>query len=246
MRRTGRDRVVIRWWMRRLARALGLRIRVRGQVPRETSLWCCNHVSWLDIVVLGTVGEFVFVSKSEVSEWPLVGWLARAAGTVFLKRGAGHSNAVSRMLEGRLQAGQSVVIFPEGTTTEGLSVKSMYPRLFNAAVATATPVQPVALRFSERGALSALAPFIGDDTFLAHLGRLLKHREGFDVDLKLLPRINPAGLDRRSLAHAARAIVQSGLNDLFDCRFPTTETIAANSSASPSTKCESNLVSRAG
>jgi len=246
MRRTGQDRVVIRWWMRRLARTLGLRIRVRGHFPGETSLWCCNHVSWLDIVVLGAIGEFVFVSKSEVGGWPLVGWLARAAGTVFLKRGAGHSNSVSRTLEACLQNGQSIVIFPEGTTTEGLSVKPMYPRLFNAAVATATPVQPVALRFTERGALSSLAPFVGDDTFLTHLGRLLTHREGLDVDLKLLPRINPEGLDRRSLAHATRAIVQSGLNELFDCRFPMTENAPIDSSGSHSTSYENNLASRAG
>ncbi len=246
MRGTGRDRIIVRWWMRRLAHALGLRIRVRGRCPREASLWCCNHVSWLDIVVLGAVGEFVFVSKSEVSEWPLVGWLARAAGTIFLKRGTGHSNSVSRTLAEHLQNGQSVVIFPEGTTTEGRTVKPMYPRLFAAAVASATPVQPVALRFSERGALSSLAPFVGDDTFLSHLRRLLKQREGFDVDLRLLPQINPEGLDRRSLAHATRAIVQSGLNELFDCRFPMTGNSSIASSAPYSTNYENNLASRAG
>lgn len=246
MRGTGRDRIIIRWWMRQLAHTLGLRIRVRGKSPRETSLWCCNHVSWLDIVALGAVGEFVFVSKSEISGWPLVGWLAKAAGTVFLKRGAGHSNAVSRTLEAFLQQGRSVVIFPEGTTTEGLSVKPMYPRLFSAAVATATPVQPVALRFSERGAHSSLAPFIGDDTFLAHLVRLLRHREGLDVDLRLLPLINPEGLDRRSLAHASRTIIQSGLNELFDCRFPMMGNARIASSQSHSTEYENNLVSRTG
>ena len=208
--------------MRHLARILGLRIRVRGRVPRETSLWCCNHVSWLDIVALGAMGDFVFVSKSEVGNWPLVGWLARAAGTVFLQRGAGNCSAVAETLASHLRAGQSVVIFPEGTTSDGLLVRPMFPRLFSAAISAAAPVQPVALRFSERGTLSLLAPFIGDDTFLAHLMRILRHPEGVDVDIRLLPPINPQKLDRRSLAHATRAIIQSGLNEQLDCRLPIT------------------------
>jgi len=228
LRRLGRGGHLVHWWLGRMARVLGLRIRVRGQIPSETSLWCCNHISWLDIVALGAVRELVFVSKSEVADWPLVGWLARAAGTIFLKRGAGQSLAVSETLGANLRSGQSMVIFPEGTTSDGLTVKPMYPRLFSAAISAGTPIQPVALRFSERGALSLVAPFIGNDTFVAHLMRILKQTEGFDVDIRLLPRVSPQGLDRRSLAHATHAIIQSGLNELFDGRFPMTETVAVD------------------
>lgn len=228
LRRFGRGGDIVHWWLRLLAHVLGLRIRVRGPIPGGTSLWCCNHVSWLDIVALGAVGELVFVSKSEVGDWPLVGWLARAAGTVFLKRGAGQSRALTETLGASLRNGQSIAIFPEGTTSDGLSVKPMYPRLFGAAIAAGTPVQPVALRFSERGAVSLMAPFIGNDTFLAHLMRILKQTEGFDVEIRLLPQVSPQGLDRRSLAHATRAIIQSGLNELFDCRLRMTETVAAD------------------
>ncbi|HYW75770.1 MAG TPA: lysophospholipid acyltransferase family protein [Gammaproteobacteria bacterium] len=227
LRRFGRGGGIVHWWLRRLARVLGLRIRVRGRIPGGASLWCCNHVSWLDIVALGAVRDIVFVSKAEVGSWPLVGWLARAAGTVFLKRGAGQSQVLCETLDASLRSGQSIAIFPEGTTSDGLSVKPMYPRLFGAAIAAGTPVQPVALRFSERGALSLVAPFIGDDTFLAHLMRLLKQTEGVDVDIRLLPQVSPQGLDRRSLAHATRAIIQSGLNELFDCRFPMTNPVTA-------------------
>lgn len=245
LRRQGRGRSIIRWWMRRVARVLGLRIRVRGQIPRQTSLWCCNHVSWLDIVALGATGDFVFVAKAEVSHWPLVGWLARAAGTVFLQRGAGASGAVSETVDACLRSGQSVVIFPEGTTSDGLSVRPMYPRLFSAAISAPVPVQPVALRFSQRGAPSLLAPFIGDDTFLAHLRRVLKQPEGIEVDIRLLPRVNPRGLDRRSLAHATRAIIQSGLNEVFDCRFPMTDSTGTGAADGLRT-CKNGMISRAG
>lgn len=216
LRRKGRGQTVIRWWMRSLAGILGLHIRVRGPRPAPATLWCSNHVSWLDVVALGAIADLSFVSKAEVRGWPLIGWLARAGGTVFLQRGAGQSGAVSQRLGARLQSGQSVLIFPEGTTSEGLRVGKLYPRLLGAAVDTATPIQPVALRFSERGRISRAAPFVGDDTFASHLLRVLKHGEGIDVDIRLLPQINPEGLDRRSLAHATRVIIQSELDRFSD------------------------------
>ena len=222
LRRRGNGQAVVRWWMRSLAGILGLRIRVRGPRPARTALWCSNHVSWLDVVALGAIGEMGFVSKAEVRGWPLVGWLAQAAGTVFLQRGAGQSAMVSNTLARRLRAGHSVLIFPEGTTSAGLEVKRLYPRLLGAAIDTATPIQPVALRFGERGELSKTAPFVGDDSFVAHLLRILKHGEGFEVDIRLLPMVNPEGLDRRSVAHATRVIIQSGLNELLDCRLQNT------------------------
>lgn len=202
--------------MRSLAAILGLRIRVRGPRPVQTTLWCSNHVSWLDVVALGAIGDFGFVSKAEVRGWPLIGWLAEAAGTVFLQRGAGQSRVVSEALAARLQAGRSIMIFPEGTTSDGSQVGVLYPRLLGSAIATATPVQPIALRFSERGRISKTAPFIGEDAFVAHLLRVLKRNEGFDVDIHLMPLIKPEGLDRRSLAHAVRVIIQSGLDGLSD------------------------------
>ncbi len=231
--------------MRSLSGILGLRVRVRGPRPDRAALWCSNHVSWLDVVALGAIADLGFVSKAEVRAWPLVGWLARAAGTIFLQRGAGQSGAVSRTLATRLQAGQPVLVFPEGTTSAGLQVGRLYPRLLGAAIDASTPIQPVALHFSERGRPSKTAPFVGDDNFAAHLVRILKQGEGFDVDIRLLPLINPEGLDRRSLAHATRVIIQSGLNEVLDCRFPVTGMTEGTAAGQPRDH-GNRVVSRAG
>lgn len=214
LRSRGHDQAIVRWWMRELARALGLRIRVRGALPRRPALWCSNHVSWLDIVVLGAIADVGFVSKAEVRAWPLVGWLARSAGTLFIRRGAGQGERVSALIAKRLNQGRSVAIFPEGTTSDGMGVQRLYPRLFAAAIQAGAPLQPVALRFGEGGMASPRAPFVGDDTFLAHLIRILRLRDGLDVDIRLMPPIESKGLDRRSLAQAVRVIIQSGLDEI--------------------------------
>lgn len=204
--------------MRSVARTLKLRIRVRGREPGVPALWCANHVSWLDVIALGAIADVDFVSKAEVRGWPLIGWLARAAGTVFIRRGAGEVGGISRVLAEKLKQGHSIVVFPEGTTSRGERVEKLHPRLFGAALASASPVQPVALRYLEQGTLSERAPFVGEQTLLRHLLGVLKHGGGIDVEVRLLPQVIPTGLDRRSLAHGVRAIIQSGLNELGDNR----------------------------
>lgn len=214
----GRGRGIVRWWMGALAGVLNLRIRVRGRAPESAALWCANHVSWLDVIVLGAVADLEFVSKAEVRGWPLIGWLASAAGTVFIRRGAGEVGGVSQILAEKLERGRSIALFPEGTTSCGEKIEKLHPRLFGAALASHRPVQPVALRYLERGTLSERAPFIGEQTLFAHLLGILKSKDGIEVEVRLLAQVNPMGLDRRSLAHGVRAIIQSGLNDMGDTR----------------------------
>ena len=84
---------VVRWWHARLCRALGLRIEVRGALV-PSALLVANHVSWLDIPVLGSLGRIDFLAKTEVGGWPLIGWMARVAGTLFIARGG--NQAMSR------------------------------------------------------------------------------------------------------------------------------------------------------
>lgn len=200
LRVRGRGGRIVRWWMRCAARILGLEIVVHGAPDPRPTLWCANHVSWLDVIVLGSLGEIAFVSKSEVRRWPFVGWCAAAAGTLFIKRGA--SSAFADSIAERLRGGETIAIFPEGTTTCGARVEGFHPRLFAAAIAAGVAVQPLALRFSEAGRLSTTAPFIGEDGFVPHLLRVMAAGT-LRVDVGFCAPIAPGAYDRRGLTRAA-------------------------------------------
>ncbi|GAB6068284.1 lysophospholipid acyltransferase family protein [Methylothermus subterraneus] len=189
-------------WFQGLAKTLRLCVAVRGAPLEGAALIVSNHVSWLDVVVLGTQAPFTFVAKREVADWPLIGWLARASGTLFVARG--NLRAAADLVHAiglRLHAGERVAVFPEGTTTPGQTVLPFARAVFQAA--GGLPIQPVALRYL--GHTARLAPFLGEETFIAHLVRVLA-AERVEVKLVwLLPL--PACSQREVLAQRARTAI---------------------------------------
>ncbi|OZG70659.1 1-acyl-sn-glycerol-3-phosphate acyltransferase [Hahella sp. CCB-MM4] len=165
---------IARWWLSGLCRVLSVDIQQYGELEASSTMIIANHISWLDIPVLGAMKPLHFLSKAEVREWPLIGFLAEQAGTLFIKRGGGQVAKVQEEIEDILSQEKTVLIFPEGTTTDGQTVKKFHPRLFKAAQATCRNVQPVTLHYRREGTPDSLAPFIGDDEFFSHLIRLLK------------------------------------------------------------------------
>ncbi|AMO78702.1 lysophospholipid acyltransferase family protein [Pseudomonas citronellolis] len=195
-----------RWWLARLSRALPLRVKVYGELPREPALWVSNHVSWLDIPLLGALAPLTFLSKAEVRQWPLAGWLAEKAGTLFIRRGSGDGSRLGEQIAGALQLGRSTLIFPEGTTTDGRGLRNFHGRLLAGAIQAGVPLQPVALRYLRDGEPDHLAPFIGDDDLLSHLLRLLRNDRGC-VEIHLLAPLPSQGRDRAQLAQQAHAAI---------------------------------------
>lgn len=205
-----RRRQLTRWWLTRLGRALPLRVEVIGTMPDAPMLWVGNHLSWSDIPLLGQLTPLGFLSKSEVRQWPLIGWLAAQAGTLFIRRGGGDSSRVNHLLAEELRQGRSVLLFPEGTTTAGDQVGPFHPRLFASAIEAGVAVQPVALRYWRDGRRDPVAPFIDDDTLPAHLLRLLSADQA-TVEIQLLAPITSHGLDRRALAQRAQRAIAEAL-----------------------------------
>ncbi|HNA22813.1 MAG TPA: lysophospholipid acyltransferase family protein, partial [Agitococcus sp.] len=190
---------VVKFWHRRLCKILGLQIQITGQADKRPALWVSNHISWLDIPVIGAHFPVHFLSKAEVEAWPVVGRLAKAGGTLYIKRGSGDSKAVAKQMAEHLQVGRSVLFFPEGTTTDGAGLKRFFHHLFHAACVTGSDIQPVVLRYKDqRGNIHAVAPFIGDDEFSDHLLKVLQEQQ-IHVELKVLPRVSVYGKDERSL-----------------------------------------------
>lgn len=205
---------VIRWWHRRFCQILGIDIRVHGAPAEGHALWVSNHISWLDIPVLGSIFPVYFLSKAEVAKWPVVGWLARVAGTLFIQRGAGDAGQVTEQLAGHLREGRNVLFFPEGTTTEGVRLKRFFHKLFSAATTTDLPVQPVLVCYrDQQDALHPHAPFVGDDAFLSHALEILRG-DRIVVDILVLPLEPVAGRDARALSRDLEAKMAIALREL--------------------------------
>lgn len=206
----GTRQSLTRWFMRRLTAALPFRFSVRGELPREPMLWVSNHVSWTDIPLLGMLTPLSFLSKAEVRTWPVAGWLAHKAGTLFIRRGAGDSKLLNDQLSRHLQGGRSLLIFPEGTTSDGLSLRTFHGRLMGSAIETGVKVQPVAIRYLRAGQVCPVAPFVGDDDMLSHLLRLLSSDPG-EVEIQLLEPISSDGGNRNALARQAQHAIHRAL-----------------------------------
>ncbi len=199
-----------RWFMVRLAGVLPYRVRVIGEPPAQPMLWVANHVSWCDIPLLGMLRPLSFLAKSEVSAWPVLGWLARQAGTLFIRRGAGDAAQINQQLAGHLSQGRHLLIFPEGTSTDGSSVRTFHPRLFACAIAADCAVQPVAIRYLRNGKRDSITPFIGDDELSAHLRRLLAD-DVAQVEIHLLAPISVTSLSRKAVAEQAQQAIEQVL-----------------------------------
>lgn len=208
-----RQTAIVSWWHRRLCRVLGIRIVLRGEPPVRGELLVANHVSWLDIPVLGALCPTAFVAKAEVRRWPLVGWLAERAGTCFIARGAGRTARVCQAMAGQLRKEHLLAVFPEGTTTDGRRLLRFHPRLMAPAIAVGRPLRPAAIRYRDEQGLDPVAPFIGEETFIHHLWRVLRH-PGIRVDVTFCAPLAPPHPARRELADQARAAILAALGPL--------------------------------
>lgn len=201
-RRNGASPAVVCWWYRRLIPMLGLRVRVVG-APAERALLIANHISWLDIPVLGSIGDISFLSKDEIRRWPLIGWMSEQVGTLFIKRGGHQTAELIEQIQARVSQGQPVVIFPEGTTSDGRRLRRFHPRLMAPALQPGIDAQPLTIRYGDHAEPDRIAPFIGDDALLPHLWRVLCQPQ-IGVQVEFLSRVSSVGMDRRALARVCQ------------------------------------------
>ena len=167
----------VQGWAGEMLGLLGIRLQVQGQpVLQGPALMVCNHISWLDILVLHAGRHCRFVSKSEIRQWPLIGRLATAAGTLYIARSVRRdAMRVVHDMASSLREGDILAVFPEGTTGDGRELLPFHANLLQAAISAQAPVQPVALKFvdAKTGVLSLAPCYVGDDTLLGSLWRTL-------------------------------------------------------------------------
>lgn len=164
-------------WALELLALWGVHLKVLGQpVLSGPALMVSNHISWLDILVIHAARYCRFVSKSDIRDWPLVGALATGAGTLYIERS--RRKDALRMVRDMAEAmkdGDVLAVFPEGTTSDGLSLLPFHANLIQSAIAAQAPVQPMSLKFVDaRTGETSFAPcYIGDDTLIGSIWRTL-------------------------------------------------------------------------
>lgn len=206
-------RAKVQWWAGKMLRVAGVELEAIGTPRDGGTLLVGNHVSWLDIVAIhALVPQARFVSKADVRHWPLLNRLVDAAGTLYLERERPRDamRVVNRMGEA-LAAGDIVAVFPEGTTGEGRVPLPFHANLLQAAIATATPVQPLALRFSDAtGGFSKAVAYVGDTTLVQSLWRVAC-AESLRVRVQFLEPRSSSSVERRALAEQLRGHIQAAL-----------------------------------
>ena len=190
-------------WMHFCARvvlpAMGVHYRVEGQSPAGSMLIVANHLSYLDIAIASAALPCAFVAKQEIGSWPFFGVLAKMGGAIFVDRGSrGSAWQTAEEMVLRLAEGVPVVLFPEGTSTDGSEVIRFHSTLFAPAVEGRLPVAPAAIYYELRGTGTERdLCWFGDETFLPHLLRVLEV-EGFTAVMRFgTPEVFP---DRQTAA----------------------------------------------
>jgi 1-acyl-sn-glycerol-3-phosphate acyltransferase len=201
---------LVRWWLNKGGEIVGVKIKLVGKPAEQAVLMVANHISWLDIPLLGGVANPRFLSKQEVRQWPVIGWLAAKSGTLFITRGkAGAAVQAAATILDALRAGNSVLLFPEGTTTTGNDVRTFHARLFAPAFEANVPVQPVALRYpGQEGLTHPVVPYVDQQSLWDNLKALLAE-PSVQAEIHFLPPITTTGTDRKALAAACEQQIRA-------------------------------------
>lgn len=204
------------WWLRAVCRAVlaaaGVVVRVRHTGPPDRpfggsgSLVVANHVSWIEVLALCSVAPVRVLAKRELSGWPVIGPVAAATGVLFIDRRSVRAlpRTVAEMAA-VLRSGQTVAAFPEGTTWCGAAAGPFRRAAFQAALDAAVPVRPVAVVLTSRGRVAPEAAFVGEQSLLHSVGRVLR-LPALACELTVLPALAPEGTRSELAARAAVAI----------------------------------------
>ena len=212
--------------------ALGIQVEADLTHAVPGALLIANHISWIDIFVINAALPSAFVSKEEVRHWPLIGWLAAKNETVFLRRGSrGHARVINQQIAEILDAGKSVAVFPEGTTTDGRHLLHFHAALIQPAIAAGRPILPTAISYWELDGQRSLAPRYDGDISLGQCVRSILSRKRLIARLVTTPLRGMAGEDRRQVAAEAREAIALAAGLSLSGESP--EVIAAQTTGDP-------------
>lgn len=199
-----------------LLRCLHVEVHYIGQVNPQANMFVANHISWLDALLFMPAPRLRFIAKSEVKNWPVLGLLAQLLGTVFIRRD--NKFQVYRSLpnaQRHIRDGDSLMVFPEGTTTVGTTTGVFRPMMLEVAQREKCLVQPVAIRYwNHKKTISHTTPFIDDDGIFMSILKLVFERRTI-AHVHLLPAMNPKDMDRKQMAAQSQQSIQNILQQPY-------------------------------
>ncbi len=206
---------VVSRWLGVLASVFGVRIKTFGHALPEKTLFVANHISWLDILILGDLLPIHFLSKHEVKTMPVIGWLATRAGTLYIKRGCKVSASDSSSeITAVLKQQHNSLVFAEGTTTDG-HIKKFHSRMLQSAIDAQAMVQPVAIFYPVRNPktkkleINPVTLFLGDTT-IGESFDLIARSARIDVEVHFLKPIDSSNITKDEVAiHAYDEVVDA-------------------------------------
>ena len=205
---------------RLVLKLLSIKIIVKGNIGEDGSLIVSNHASWIDIFIISSVIKTSFVSKSEVSKWPLVSWLAKLQGTIFINRNNPKELIkTASEIHDRISKKQNVVLFPEGTSSDGNRVLPFKSSIFMLSELTdrrKLSIQPISIAYTKYNGLTmgrierTLIAWYGDMDLLTHLYKLIRSGS-FEVEITFHNRIDISEKkSRKDIAHDCEVLVRDG------------------------------------
>ena len=213
MPRQSRSARITRWWHNRVLGALGIKLSIHGTPVDSASLFVANHLSWLDIHLIGSHLPVRFLSKAEVQNWPIFGWLASRAGTLYIPRGSKTaSEQANFIMQQTLLDDQHVVLFPEATTSDGC-IKRFHGRLMQSAIDAQCLLQPIAIRYpdSDGNTVHEAVLYTGNTSFMQSAKNVMAAKN-IIAELYFLKPIDTQNKNRDELARYAEEQVKTLFN----------------------------------
>jgi 1-acyl-sn-glycerol-3-phosphate acyltransferase len=209
------QRLIMKHWSRSLMGMMNVKFAADGCCnPAELRgrILVANHISWLDVIALNAIVPSCFVAKSEIRNWPLLGWMCQQAGTLFIKREMRRDTLrINGKISSMLSRNECVALFPEGTSTEGETPGHFHSSLLQGAIDINSAICPVAIRYHDgKGKSNKDAAYVGEMTFIHSLWKILCSQSLY-VNLSYLPPITSVGKNRRLLASEAQSSVYASL-----------------------------------
>lgn len=205
---------LIKWWSKKLLKYFAIQIIATGNIPDShlsNTMFLANHVSWADIYALNSILPLQFIAKSDINNWPILGYLVRKSGTIFINRTSRKDTArIVDTTTDNLLAGGNIGFFPEGTTSDGTSLLRFKSSIVQAAINAKSPLHPVAIRYPlPGGGINTDMAYAGDTTMGEAMTHALKQKLSI-VELHFLTPILP-NANRQQLTQMAFESISSKL-----------------------------------
>jgi len=212
----GLSSFIITTWLGIVTRLFGVKIKTFGTPLKEKTLFVSNHISWLDVLVLGSLVPTHFLSKHEVKTMPVLGWLATRGGTLYIKRGnKGSASVASSEITAVLKQKHNSLVFAEGKTTDG-NIKKFHSRMMQSAIDAQAMVQPIAIFYpslnpqTQKIELNPDTLFINDTT-IGESANLIFRSPHTDIEVHYLEPIDSTGMTRDEISQHAYNEVEEAI-----------------------------------